>query len=171
MGLASSILWIVAGIIYIIYQGLKADAASTIVILGVAIAIPAGGLVIYGIDKLLKLIHPLFACAFWCTAIIVGYLLYLKWWYREKRKRDADLEESRRRRMEELQKYENREFSEEEINKMIGKFLDKGGRDKLEVKLRRAPTDEEIRDAAIDSAVSEFIRLHEAAERCLQSIR
>lgn len=169
MAIASGLFWIVVGVAYIIYQGFKADWATTVVVLLVGVAIPVAGVTIYFVDKLLQLIHPLFAGAFWCSAIIVGYILYLRWCHREKRKRDADLMESRRKREAELHKYENRCFSEDDIIKMISKFKDNGGQDKLEIRLHRAPTDEEIREAAVENAVAEFLLSYKILEKALHA--
>ena len=140
-----------------------------VVVLLVGVAIPVAGVAIYFVDKLLQLIHPLFAGAFWCGAIIVGYILYLRWWYRQDRKRKAERDEGRRRREEEREKYENRDFSEDEISKMVDEFLKKGGQKSLRIKLRRDPTYTEIREAAVENAVAEFLVSYKAFEKALHA--
>ena len=169
MAIASGLFWIVIGVAYIIYQGFKEDAGPTIVLLGIAVAIPAGGLVIYGIDKLMKLIHPLFAGAFWCSSIIVGYILYLRWCKRTKEKEEAKLQAFYQRCVEESAKmdrmFETGEYTEEFVEEQVKKFSTPMNLRFLEIELGRRPTPDDIREAAIKSAKEQRQRNKEWAAR------
>ena len=140
-----------------------------IIVLGVAIGVPVIGVIIYAIRSLLDSIYPNLGSYIAIAGIIIGYILYLRWWYRQDRKRKAERNEGRRRREEEREKYENRDFSEDEISKMVDEFLKKGGQKSLRIKLRRDPTYTEIREAAVENAVAEFLVSYKAFEKALHA--
>ena len=169
MAIASGLFWIVIGVAYIIYQGFKADWATTVVVLLVGVAIPVAGVAIYFVDKLLQLIHPLFAGAFWCSAIIVGYILYLRWCKRSKEKEEAKLQEMLQRCAEETAKrdrmFETGEYTEEFVEEQVKKFSTPMNLRFLEIELRRRPTPDDIREAAIKSAKEQRQRNKEWAAR------
>lgn len=169
MAIASGLFWIVIGVAYIIYQGFKADWANTVIVLLVGVAIPVTGVAIYLIDKLLQLIHPFFACAVWCSTIIVGFILYLRWCKHTKEKEEAEYQAFHQRCVEETAKmdrmFETGEYTEEFVEKLVKKFSTPMNLRYLEISLRRRPTSDDIREAAIKSAKEQRQRDKEWAAR------
>lgn len=168
MAIASSIFWIIAGLLYILYRAYKEDAAQTMrfmVLLSIILGTIFGFLFL---QKLMFEINFTVGAVFSVIGIcaLIGVPLYFKC------KFDKEQDDLARKNKEEQfatrRRYETHSHTEEDIARFIAEFRDKNGVAELKRQLRRDPTDAEIRDAAIKRAEDRYWQMVKSCNEILK---